>query len=215
MIPSTSRPASSAKADPSESTPNKVGSSESCSSDPEEVESDGSESSHMQIPLKKRHQTVSATPQFASTSSAKAGKPKKQAAPVPPTAFYNDVLNRQDVQRIIVEHVNKNKASALSVGSKRLRSFSGRVPKPPGEVDFETWCQFVELMFQDGLPTIMQRRMLLESLLCFRHCKTTSVQLIRTRLCKTTSVSIWKSLPSFSVLIRMQVKKPLNIFKDY
>lgn len=99
------------------------------------------------------------------TSSAKAVKPKKQAAPVPPTAFDDDVLNGQDFQRITVEHVNKNKASALSVGSMQLRSFSGRVPKPPGEVDFETWCQFVELMFQDGLSTIMRRRMILESLL--------------------------------------------------
>lgn len=39
------------------------------------------------------------------------------------------------------------------------------MPKPPGEVDFETWCLHVKLMFQDGLPTDMQRRMILESLL--------------------------------------------------
>lgn len=39
------------------------------------------------------------------------------------------------------------------------------MPKPPGEVDFETWCLHVELMSQDGLPIDMQRRMILESLL--------------------------------------------------
>lgn len=39
------------------------------------------------------------------------------------------------------------------------------MPKPPGEVDFETWCLHFKLMFQDGLPTDMQRKMILESLL--------------------------------------------------
>lgn len=49
--------------------------------------------------------------------------------------------------------------------SKWLRPFSGRAPKPPGEVDYETWCLHVELMFNDGSSVDVQRRKILESLL--------------------------------------------------
>lgn len=49
--------------------------------------------------------------------------------------------------------------------SKWLRPFSGRMPKPSGENDFETWCLHVDLMFQDGAPVDVQRMEVLESLL--------------------------------------------------
>lgn len=74
-------------------------------------------------------------------------------------------LNPPDVQRIVVEHVIKNEASTSQSSSKWLRPFSGKVPKPPGETDFETWCLHIELMFQDGAPVDLQRRKILESLL--------------------------------------------------
>lgn len=76
-----------------------------------------------------------------------------------------DDLNPPEVQRIVVEHVIKSDASALHSHSKWLRSFSGRVPKPPGEADFDTWCLHVDLLLQDSLPPDVQRRRLLESLL--------------------------------------------------
>lgn len=61
----------------------------------------------------------------------------------------------------------KNDTSAASSiqGSKWLKSFSGRIPRPAGEADFETWCLHVQLMFQDHLPTDVQRGKILESLL--------------------------------------------------
>lgn len=59
----------------------------------------------------------------------------------------------------------KNDTSTSQNQSKWLRSFSGRVPKPPGEADYDTWCLHVDLMFQDGSSVNVQRRKILESLL--------------------------------------------------
>lgn len=80
-------------------------------------------------------------------------------------ALTPEELNPPEVQRIVVEHVIKNDASAVQAHSKWLRSFSGRVPKPPGEADFDTWCLHVDLLLQDSFPPDVQRRRILESLL--------------------------------------------------
>lgn len=88
-------------------------------------------------------------------------KPKKAK----PLDLGDDELNPPDVQHIVVEHVIKNEASTPQNPSKWLRPFSGKVSKPPGETDFETWCLHVDLMFQDGTPVDLQRRKILESLL--------------------------------------------------
>lgn len=77
----------------------------------------------------------------------------------------NDDLNPPEIQRIVVEHVIKNDAFSAQTHSKWLRSFSGKVPKPPGEADFDTWCLHVDLLLQDSLPIDIQRRKILESLL--------------------------------------------------
>lgn len=124
-----------------------------------EGESDGSAGSFESIPPRPKPRNPMAT------SPDKGAKPKKQAGKIAPVPLSDEILNPKDVQRIIVEHVIKSEASVSSPSPKRLRSFSGRKPKPPGEVDFETWCLHVELLFQDGLSTDMQRRMILESLL--------------------------------------------------
>lgn len=71
-------------------------------------------------------------------------------------ALTPDELNPPEVQRIVVEHVIKNDASAVQTHSKWLRSFSGRIPKPPGEADFDTWCLHVDLLLQDSLPSDVQ-----------------------------------------------------------
>lgn len=90
---------------------------------------------------------------------------RKKVKKTKPLELGKDELNPPDVQRIVVEHVIKNDHSASQTSSKWLRPFSGRVPKPPGETDFETWCLHVDLMFQDGAPVDVQRRKVLESLL--------------------------------------------------
>ena len=77
----------------------------------------------------------------------------------------DNMLNPPEVRRIVVEHVIKNNAPQSQNQSKWLRSFSGKVPKPPGEADFETWLLHVELMSHDQTSIEVQRRKILESLL--------------------------------------------------
>ena len=140
-------------------------SGETDGSDSEKGGSDNSVESFASIPPKQKSHNPPAPTSSTSKSFDKATRPKVRAVKVTPAVLSKDALNPKDVQRIIVEHVIKSEVSASSPSPKRLRSFSGRMPKPPGEVDYETWCLHVELMFQDGLPIDMQRRMILESLL--------------------------------------------------
>lgn len=92
--------------------------------------------------------------------------PKSTSAQATQRVLSDDIVNPPDVQRIIVEHVIKNdKSDASNLGSKRLRPFSGKLPKPANEADFQTWSLHVELMVQDKTPLDIQRRKILESLL--------------------------------------------------
>ncbi len=85
----------------------------------------------------------------------------RQKVPKPVSnTLTNDYLNPPEIQCIVVEHVIRNDAFAAQTHSKWLRSFSGKVPKPPGEADFDTWCLHV-----DSLPIDIQRKKILESLL--------------------------------------------------
>lgn len=123
-----------------------------------------------QTPLKRKTRSGQRHGSVQGTPTAAVVRPKvPKATPVqkPVTCISSDVLNPSEIQRIVVEHVIKNDTSAASSiqGSKWLKSFSGRIPRPPGEADFETWCLHVQLMFQDRLPTDIQRRKILESLL--------------------------------------------------
>lgn len=124
-------------------------------------DSDSSSDTSASTTLSPHKALVSASP-TPLKSSQKARKPRQ----VTPEPLSTDMLNPPDIQRVVVEHVIRNESlPAQSYGSKWLRTFSGKTPKPPGEVDFETWCLHVELMFQDHLPVDAQRRKILESLL--------------------------------------------------
>lgn len=85
---------------------------------------------------------------------------------IQPTLKLSDV-NPSDIQKVIVEHIVRNEDSALQVHtSLRLRSFSGRVPRPNSEVDYETWRSSVELLLKDATQSdLYKSRKLLESLL--------------------------------------------------
>ncbi|XP_013855936.1 modulator of apoptosis 1, partial [Austrofundulus limnaeus] len=76
-------------------------------------------------------------------------------------------VNPSDIQKVIVEHIVRNEDSALQVHtSLRLRPFSGRVPRPNSEVDYETWRSNVELLLKDMTQSdLYKSRKLLESLL--------------------------------------------------
>lgn len=83
-----------------------------------------------------------------------------------PTLRHSDV-NPPEIQKVIVEHIVRNEDSALQVHtSLRLRPFSGRVPRPNNEVDYETWRSNVELLLKDTTQSdLYKSRKLLESLL--------------------------------------------------
>ncbi|KAK7882794.1 hypothetical protein WMY93_028968 [Mugilogobius chulae] len=75
-------------------------------------------------------------------------------------------LNPPEVQRYVVEHIVKNDDSCMSFTSQRLRTFSGKTPRPHNETDYETWRSGVELLLQDPAVSDLQRsRKIFDSLL--------------------------------------------------
>lgn len=69
-----------------------------------------------------------------------------------------------EVQRYVVEHIVKNEESA--VYHQRLRVFSGRLPRPTHEADYDTWRSGVELLLKDPSVSDLHRsRRIVESLL--------------------------------------------------
>lgn len=109
-----------------------------------------------------------------------AGQPPSQPAPshvVPehPRPFvplqrvslaHSDV-NPPEIQKVVVEHVLRSEElTNHSIPTLRLRPFSGKVPKPANEADYETWRSHVELLFADiNLPPVNITRKIIESLL--------------------------------------------------
>ncbi len=65
-----------------------------------------------------------------------------------PTLEANDV-NPPEVQQMVVEHILRSDVVSSSSTSFRLRVFSGRISRPSGEVDYDTWRNSVELLLQD------------------------------------------------------------------
>lgn len=73
-------------------------------------------------------------------------------------------LNPPEVQRYVVEHVVRNGNGAHT--SNRLRTFSGKLPRPAQETDYDTWRSGVELFLRDPSISELQRtRLIRDSLL--------------------------------------------------
>lgn len=132
----------------------------------------GSHSDHSTTPLvrrsKRNHEHGKPLPPFATTMTPKPNDSdavkKKHTVHSSPTSLIlsDEVTSPPEIQRVVVEHVIKNQPS----NSKWMRTFSGKIPKPPGEADYETWSLHAELMFNDdSLSVDAQRRRILESLL--------------------------------------------------
>ncbi|RXN35845.1 zinc finger CCHC domain-containing 12-like protein [Labeo rohita] len=63
------------------------------------------------------------------------------------------VLNPPDVQRLVVEHVVRTEeANSQSFTATRLRAFSGRIPRPVNEAEYDTWRTSVDFVLRD--PTV-------------------------------------------------------------
>lgn len=117
---------------------------------------------------KKKSEHGEPLPLLTTTMTPKLNEPgaikKKYIALTSPTSptLSNEVTNPPEIQRVVVEHVIKSQPS----NSKWMRTFSGKIPKPPGEADYETWSLHAELMFNDDSVSVdVQRRKILESLL--------------------------------------------------
>ncbi|KAG1954310.1 interleukin-1 receptor accessory protein-like 1-A [Pimephales promelas] len=83
------------------------------------------------------------------------------------SGFPMNIVDPQGVQKMVVEHIVKSAdATMLQQTSIRLKSFSGRCPRPPNEPDFDTWRVNVELLLSDPAISDLQRvRKILDSLL--------------------------------------------------
>ena len=83
---------------------------------------------------------------------------------VPETPQRPSYHNPPSVQRVVVEHVIKTESQSSYVS--KIRTFLGRLPKPNGEVDYETWHTQVELLLSEpSSPDTQKVRKILESLL--------------------------------------------------
>lgn len=72
----------------------------------------------------------------------------------------------QNIVKHVVEHVIRNDPTHMPLTHAKIRTFSGRLPRPNGEVDYETWRTQVELLLSDlSMNDALKVRKILESLL--------------------------------------------------
>eukprot|EP00064_Thunnus_orientalis_P023816 superscaffoldBa00009410_g24077 len=71
------------------------------------------------------------------------------------------------VQKVVVEHIVRRQDAVPQVQSPvRLRSFSGKAPRPNNETDYDTWRSHIELLQTDSSMSPLQiSRKIFESLL--------------------------------------------------
>uniref|UniRef100_A0A8C6M378 CCHC-type domain-containing protein n=1 Tax=Nothobranchius furzeri TaxID=105023 RepID=A0A8C6M378_NOTFU len=100
-----------------------------------------------------------------STDQQGARPRKSQTGPAPRVSLTAHSLNPPEIQRVVVEHVVRNQDVSATT-SLRLRAFSGRVPKPCSEADFESWRSQIDLLIADpSLSALYVTRRIIESLL--------------------------------------------------
>ncbi|KAL1270861.1 hypothetical protein QQF64_029877 [Cirrhinus molitorella] len=82
------------------------------------------------------------------------------------SALTLDMIDPPGVQRVVVEHVVRTSDVTTQRTTLRLRSFSGKLPRPPNEPDFETWRANVEFLLDDpSISDLSRTRRILDSLL--------------------------------------------------
>ena len=78
-------------------------------------------------------------------------------------SFSEADMNPPEMHRLVVEHVMR-KDDMMS--PLRLRAFSGRLPKPSNETDYDSWRSHIELLLADpSLSQLHVTRRIMESLL--------------------------------------------------
>ncbi|KAI2644375.1 Modulator of apoptosis 1 [Labeo rohita] len=104
----------------------------------------------------------------AESNVAQATVPNFSPSYVPQSPVHIDesMFNPPQIQKVVVEHVIRNESSHSPLRQSRIRTFSGRIPKPNGEGDYETWRTQVDLLLSDPSSSDSQKvRIILESLL--------------------------------------------------
>ena len=76
-------------------------------------------------------------------------------------------INPPEIQKVVVEHiVRREDVNSHLQSPVRLRSFSGKTPRPNSETDYDTWRSHVELLMNDpSISPLQLSRRILESLL--------------------------------------------------
>lgn len=76
-------------------------------------------------------------------------------------------INPAEIQKVVVEHIVRSEGVSPHLQSPvRLRSFSGKVPRPSNEADYDTWRSHIELLLNDPSMSHLQiSRRILECLL--------------------------------------------------
>lgn len=98
-------------------------------------------------------------------------RPQTQPNPTtnvgPRISLSGNDLNPPGVQRVVVEHiVHRDDVNLQPLSSFRLRTFSGKLPKPQHEADYESWRSQIELLNADpSLAPLHVTRRILEGLL--------------------------------------------------
>lgn len=76
------------------------------------------------------------------------------------------MFNPPHIQKVVVEHIMRSESLPPSYSQSKIRTFSGRLPKPNGEVDYDAWRTQVELLLCDhSLSENLKVRRVLEILL--------------------------------------------------
>ena len=97
-------------------------------------------------------------------------KTSPQTSPLKPVSappIAPDDLNPPQLQRYVVEHIVKSEDNPAHLfSSQRLRVFSGKMPRPSQEADYDTWRSSVDLIMKDpAVSDLLRSRKIFESLL--------------------------------------------------
>lgn len=103
----------------------------------------------------------------SSTDAPSRPLPQGQIPALQRLSLDSQSLNPPDVQRVVVEHVVRTEELAsTALSSLRVRSFSGKIPKPGNEADYDAWRSHMEMLLTDpNVSSLHVTRRILDSLL--------------------------------------------------
>ncbi|KAK0135717.1 Paraneoplastic antigen Ma1 [Merluccius polli] len=105
-------------------------------------------------------------PLVPSIPVSSASPPAAVATNTVPSLKEEATVQSPEVQHYVVEHIVKNEDNGFHHSAQRLRSFSGKIPRPQNETDYDTWRSGVDLLLQDPSVSDLHRsRRIFESLL--------------------------------------------------